>query len=111
MNATCAKFVQVLHTSKYFGTQTRLGHVDFYANKGKGKQPGCVLDTCNHSRATELFYASCFDEYIFMGTNCNGLDVQSRFGLYNEGTEGCFQFDTTACFGYAEPTYNFLRFF
>ncbi|XP_055306471.1 phospholipase A1 VesT1.02-like [Sitodiplosis mosellana] len=111
LNASCAKFVQVLHTSKYFGTQTRLGHSDFYANKGKPKQPGCLLDTCNHSRATELFYASCFHEYIFMGTSCNGSDVgQSRFGLYNDEKEGCFQFNTTACFGYADMNYNFLTY-
>lgn len=110
LNASCAKFVQVIHTSKYFGTQKRLGHSDFYANKGKSKQPGCLLDTCNHSRATELFYASCFQEYIFMGTNCNGTSEQSRFGLYNDGKEGCFQFDTSGCFGYADTNYNFFTY-
>lgn len=111
LNASCAKFVQVLHTSKYFGTQTRLGHADFYANRGKSKQPGCLLDTCNHSRATELYYASCFNDYIFIGTECSGSDVQSRFGLFNDGKPGCFQFDTTGCFGYAEINYNFLSYF
>ena len=110
LNASCAKFVQVIHTSKYFGTQKRLGHSDFYANKGKSKQPGCLLDTCNHSRATELFYASCFREYVFMGTNCNGTNEQSRFGLYNDGKEGCFQFDTSGCFGYADTNYNFFTY-
>lgn len=101
LNTTCAQFVQILHTSKYFGTSKRIGHSDFYANKFKIKQPGCILDTCNHSRATELYYASCFKEYMFMGTECDGIDAQSRFGLNNDGKQGCYDFDTTDCFGYA----------
>lgn len=111
LNATCATFVQVLHTSKMFGTEKRLGHVDFYANKKNVKQPGCLLDTCNHSRATELYYASCFKEYEFMGKDCAGSTLQSQFGYFNDGVGGCFQFDTSDCFGFVEPKFTFLRFF
>lgn len=112
LNITCAQFVQVLHTSKMFGTDKRLGHSDFYANKKKAKQPGCLLDTCSHSRATELYYASCFQEYEFIGRDCDGSAAQSRFGLYNDGVAGCFEFDTSDCFGFVDPIgYNLLRFF
>lgn len=104
LNATCAQFVQVLHTSKFFGAQQKLGHSDFYANKNKAKQPGCMMDTCNHSRATELYYASCFPENSFIGADCNGGEIQSRFGFYNDGKSGCFEFETSACFGYALPS-------
>lgn len=106
LNSTCAKFVQVLHTSKMFGAQQRLGHADFYANSLKSKQPGCMVDTCCHTRATELYFSSCFKENVFTGTACDQSFVQSRFGFYNDGKNGCFQFDTSACFGYAEANHT-----
>lgn len=104
INYTCARFVQILHTSTMLGTQQSLGHADFYANKLRGQQPGCMVDTCCHTRATELYFASCFKENVFMGTACDKSFVQSRFGFYNDGKYGCFQFDTSACFGYAEAS-------
>lgn len=102
LNQTCAKFVQILHTSKMLGVQERLGHVDFYANNLKKWQPGCILDTCCHTRATELYFASCFKENQFIATACDRSFLWSRFGFYNDGKSGCYQFDTTACFGYAQ---------
>lgn len=93
------------------GTQQRLGHADFYANKMKGQQPGCMADTCCHTRATELYYASCFKENVFMGTACDKSFVQSRFGFYNDGKTGCFQFDTSECFGYAQSNQPHPPFF
>lgn len=100
LNSTCAQFVQILHTSKIFGTPRNLGHTDFYANKKESKQPGCLLDTCNHSRAIELYYSSCFKEHVFIGTDCTGAGVRSKFGFYNDGKEGCYDFDTSNCFPY-----------
>lgn len=105
LNPGCAQFVQVLHTSNILGAHKRLGHSDFYANRNsssecKDQQPGCLFDICNHTRAKEIFYASCFEEYKFEGIECDGSGAKSRFGLYNDAKEGCFTFNTTACFGY-----------
>lgn len=110
LDQSCAQFVQVLHTSKVFGMKRRIGHSDFYANKDKPRQPGCYFDTCSHTRATELYYASCFQEFLFIGSGCDETYAQSRFGLYNDGRIGCFRFDTYACFGYVEPSYGFFPY-
>lgn len=110
LNASCAKFVQVLHTSKMLGSKKRLGHSDFYANKNQLKQPGCYLDTCSHTRATELYYASCFQEFVFIGDSCDEIVDRSRFGLYNDGKSGCYFFDTEPCFGYVRPSYGYYPY-
>ncbi|XP_031635016.1 phospholipase A1-like [Contarinia nasturtii] len=104
LNSTCAQFVQALHTSKILGTSRRLGHSDFYANRDSAKQPGCFFDGCNHSRATELFYASCFKENKFIGIDCNGSGSQSQYGLYTDGKEGCYSMPTGKCFPFTLQT-------
>lgn len=105
LNTSCAAYVEVLHTAAIVGIQERIGHADFYANRNS-TQPGCnSYDMpCNHGRANEIFYASCFPEYKFIGSTCaecepNGI---SRFGYFNiKQKYGCFVFNSTACFGYA----------
>lgn len=105
LNPSCAKFVQVLHTSKLLGIRQRIGHSDFYANRFKAKQPGCSIDTCSHTRATELYYASCFPENVFNGTDCDKSDIHAQFGFYNDGGEaGYYDFDTTKCFPFTLPS-------
>lgn len=105
LNPSCAKFVQVLHTSKLLGIQQRIGHSDFYANRFKAKQPGCKVDTCSHTRATELYYASCFPENVFIGTNCDKTGITQRFGFYNDGeVEGCSDFDSAECYPFTLPS-------
>lgn len=103
LNTSSAQFVRVLHTSKLLGVQPRIGHSDFYPNKYKAKQPGCSVDTCSHTRATQLFYASCFPENKFIGTDCAKSDIQSEYGLYADGKSGCFDFDTSDCFPFTLP--------
>ncbi|KAL2715296.1 phospholipase A1 2-like [Vespula squamosa] len=40
---TDAHYVQIIHTSKKFGIEKSIGHVDFYVNQGNN-QPGCGND-------------------------------------------------------------------
>lgn len=45
LNSESARYVQVLHTDiTYYGTQIRMGDVDFYANGGIAEQPGCPFE-------------------------------------------------------------------
>ncbi|KAK9501963.1 hypothetical protein O3M35_012583 [Rhynocoris fuscipes] len=57
-----AKFVDVIHTcGKYLGWFDRIGHADFYPNKGIAIQPGCgadVLGKCSHRRAWQYYAES-----------------------------------------------------
>lgn len=52
-----AEFVDVMHTDSTFGTKRRLGHLDFYPNKGD-KQPGCLTHTCSHNLVPLFFIES-----------------------------------------------------
>lgn len=102
-----AQFVTALHTNMgVYGTRMMLGHSDFYANPDLKQQPGCgkIDNSCSHRRACELYYASCFPEFQFIGVDCetrSPLD-SSIFGFFNDGIPGCYQFNTTDCFGFAE---------
>lgn len=106
LNASCAKFVEVIHTTNSFGMRERIGHSDFYANRNE-TQPGCSKydEPCCHGRAKDLFYASCFNEYKFIGHPCDNSSDKargSRFGYFNTNqTYGCFEFKTKACWGFA----------
>lgn len=105
LNSSCAQFVQILHTKPVLlGTFDRLGDSDFYANILLPQQPGCsALDSsCSHDRAFELYFASCFQQYKFIGVDSvsSNETVTSRFGFYNDRKSGWFNFETSACFGY-----------
>lgn len=106
LNASCAKFVEVIHTTSSFGMKEQIGHSDFYANRNQ-TQPGCSKydEPCSHGRAKDLFYASCFDEYKFIGYPCNNLSHSmhvSRFGYFDtKQIHGCYEMKTDACWGYA----------
>ncbi|XP_059062895.1 phospholipase A1 VesT1.02-like [Achroia grisella] len=53
-----AEYVDVLHTNAgILGLLEPVGHKDFYANGGRS-QPGCLLSTCDHTRAWQLFAES-----------------------------------------------------
>lgn len=81
---TDARYVEVIHTDSYGahsnGIGRPLGHVDFFANGG-GNQPGCVLNSCNHIRASELFAASLTHGGL-IGYKCN-TKVQLSMNLCN----------------------------
>lgn len=106
LNSSCAQFVQVLHTkTKLLGTPEHLGHSDFFANSDQPQQPGCSTfnSACSHSRAYELYFASCFAENRFIGVDRQSQNdsANSRFGFFNDRASGLFHFNTGACFGYA----------
>lgn len=114
LNSTCAKFVQVIHTSRILGTFERLGDSDFFANEHVKQQPGCssYMSSCSHNRAFELYFASLFSQYAFIGvdnTTINGI-IRSRMGFFNDRTPGRFSIETTGCFGYAfDNLFNLLK--
>lgn len=106
LNSSCANFVEVLHTSTSLGTTDRLGHVDFYANRNAANQPGCEDSgmQCNHDRANEIYYASCFPEFKFIGKACadSSSTGSSVYGYFNtEHKHGCYEFRASGCFGYS----------
>lgn len=108
LNSSCAQFVQVIHTKPIFlGTYKHLGDFDFFANILSAQQPGCALrdNSCSHSRAYELYFASMFPENKFIGNASPfswNQEKSSRFGFFNDRKKGSFYFNTTACFGYAK---------
>jgi hypothetical protein len=63
LNPTSARLVDVIHTDTTYGTLRDVGHIDFYPGGGRN-QPGCVVDTCSHSRGyqymDESISANCF---------------------------------------------------
>lgn len=107
LNATNARFVQVLHTNVGgLGTTLQRGDVDFYANNRSIFQPGCTIPKCSHDKSTLFYFASLFPENKFYGTQCGQMsstypNEMSRFGEFNDGKYGQFCFDTTPCFPYA----------
>nr|XP_050856745.1 probable phospholipase A1 magnifin isoform X2 [Vespula vulgaris] len=65
---TDADYVQIIHTSKYFGIGKTIGTVDFYMNNGTN-QPDCSMpvDVCSHSKAV-IYMAECIKhECCFIG--------------------------------------------
>lgn len=72
LRASDARYVEVIHTDGdglgANGLGTALGHVDFFANGG-GNQPGCVLHSCNHNRAWQLFAATLTHSHL-IGNLC-----------------------------------------
>lgn len=109
LTTSSAQYVQVLHTS-IVGVKENIGHIDFWANRFLDTQPGCGRGdiSCSHTRSTEIYYASCFQDYQFIGSSCAGCKPTcgtARFGYFNtEHQSGCYQFKTSGCFGYALDT-------
>ncbi|XP_031626710.1 lipase member H-like [Contarinia nasturtii] len=109
LNKKCASFVQVLHTdTQKYGTQSLLGHADFYASRYSNNQPGCTHNFCDHTKAIYYYFASTFSQYGFIGNDCDQVcsfsSCTSRFGLYNDGKSGDFCFGVATCFPYALQT-------
>lgn len=107
MNASCAQFVQALHTDRILGKYSNIAHLDVYANDCSMLQPGCsgIDHVCSHLMAPLYFYSSIFHEHPFLAGPCkcapNSSSGNSRFGIYKEKrNSGVFCFNTTACFPY-----------
>ncbi|KAJ8710418.1 hypothetical protein PYW07_009784 [Mythimna separata] len=65
-----AAFVDVIHTDAgVYGLDQKIGHVDFWPNSGS-EQPGCLLQTCSHSRAWEYFAESMSTRHAFLSIQC-----------------------------------------
>ncbi|KAL6438657.1 hypothetical protein ACFW04_004585 [Cataglyphis niger] len=83
---TDAAFVDVIHTDGgHLGFPQPLGHVDFYPNGGRKRQPGCDLRsiirmnfrrvinqyiTCGHNRAWRYYAESVDNPYGFPASQC-----------------------------------------
>ncbi|KAK5642882.1 hypothetical protein RI129_009049 [Pyrocoelia pectoralis] len=79
LDVSDANFVQVIHTTAFFGFSSSIGHADYYPNNGKYPQPGCRLDAvCAHGLAFE-FYAESVISHGFTSLNC------SSYRRYKEG--------------------------
>ncbi|KAK5642884.1 hypothetical protein RI129_009051 [Pyrocoelia pectoralis] len=82
LDVSDADFVQVIHTTAFFGFSSSIGHADYYPNDGTFPQPGCGLDAiCAHARSYE-FYAESVTTYGFTSLNC------SSYRTYLEGQCG-----------------------
>ncbi|KAL4716581.1 hypothetical protein ACJJTC_010245 [Scirpophaga incertulas] len=71
LNKQSGRYVEVIHTDgRSLGIMDDIGDADFYPNGGRNPQPGCAMNTCSHSRATELFAASVYQHNRFQGRRC-----------------------------------------
>ncbi|KAF6211244.1 hypothetical protein GE061_014361 [Apolygus lucorum] len=94
----CAKFVDIIHTTFVtLGTGEKLGHADFYVNRGPIQQPGCgaevpefgvplpiplIGDTCSHSRAYFYYAESIVFPKAFLSRKCSSYP-RFAMGLCN----------------------------
>ncbi|XP_045484661.1 pancreatic lipase-related protein 3-like [Pieris rapae] len=107
LDASDADFVDVIHTNAgILGLNEPVGHKDFYPNDGMS-QPGCILSTCDHSRAWELFAESINKPDCFPARKCgnwtlyqNGVcakNEMSHMGYKSErGSPGIYFLSTSS---------------
>lgn len=71
LDKTDANYVDVIHSNRLVqGVIEPLGHADFYLNGGGPTQPGCVMPTCCHLRAAEVYAESIRTPKSFVGVRC-----------------------------------------
>lgn len=71
LDKTDASYVDVIHSNRLVqGVIEPLGHADFYLNGGGPMQPGCVMPTCCHLRAAEVYAQSIKTPKSFIGVRC-----------------------------------------
>ncbi|KAL0811655.1 hypothetical protein ABMA28_009105 [Loxostege sticticalis] len=84
LNSTDAEFVDVIHTDGgTYGLKHAVGQVDFYPNSGS-QQPNCLLSTCSHSRAWQLFAESVINEAAFPAVKCDSWEAFTKGKCFNE---------------------------
>ena len=82
-----ANFVDVIHTSIFFGIQESVGHQDFWINQQKPNQPGCHPVTeadfsCDHVRVVNLYAESILSPNKFKSsTVCRNWPVSYNMGM------------------------------
>lgn len=66
-----AKYVDVMHSNMLVqGVTEPLGHADFYINGGGPQQPGCIMPSCSHLRAAEVYAESIKVPKSFVAVRC-----------------------------------------
>ncbi|CAH2056931.1 unnamed protein product, partial [Iphiclides podalirius] len=71
---TDADQVDAIHTdSGVYGLSDPVGHIDFYPNGGS-QQPGCLLQTCSHSRSWLYFAESVLEPTAFVARRCDSWE-------------------------------------
>lgn len=71
LDKTDAKYVDVVHSNRLVqGIIESLGHADFYINGGGPNQPGCVMPSCSHLRAAQVYTESIRTPKLFVGIRC-----------------------------------------
>jgi hypothetical protein len=86
LNISDANFVDIIHTSSFFGIQTAIGHADFWPNGG-AVQPGCSKNVfkvydCSHARASHLYAESILSRKKFKTSlSCNDTFTKWSQGL------------------------------
>ncbi|XP_052744588.1 inactive pancreatic lipase-related protein 1 [Bicyclus anynana] len=95
LNRTDADYVDIVHTDAgAYGISEQVGHKDYYPNRGT-RQPDCLLQTCSHSRAWELYSESVLRPRAFPAVRCKDWDAFAN---------GDCDFDNISYMGYAsEP--------
>ncbi|CAH0717571.1 unnamed protein product, partial [Brenthis ino] len=75
LKETDADYVDVIHTDAgVYGIRDAVGHADYFPNSGS-KQPNCLLQSCSHSRAWQLFGVSIINPKAFPALKCKDWDA------------------------------------
>ncbi|XP_039765399.1 pancreatic triacylglycerol lipase-like isoform X2 [Pararge aegeria] len=92
-----ADYVDAIHTDAgVYGLSDPVGHKDYYPNRGT-MQPGCLLQTCSHSRVYELYAESVLNPTGFPSVRC------ANWAAFRQGN--C-EYDKTSYMGYASKPGN-----
>ncbi|CAG5028026.1 unnamed protein product [Parnassius apollo] len=71
LDKTDARYVDVVHSNRLVqGIIEPLGHADFYINGGGPMQPGCMVPSCSHLRAANIYAESIKVPKSFVGIRC-----------------------------------------
>jgi pancreatic triacylglycerol lipase len=84
-----ATYTECLHTTRYYGFQRPICHVDVYFNSGS-KQPGCLnksgedFEPCSHSRVLEYFIEALNNPRAFYGYRCQSSEKAFERKCFDE---------------------------
>lgn len=71
LDKTDAAYVDVVHSNRLVqGVIEPLGHADFYINGGGPNQPGCIMPSCSHLRAAQVYTESIITPKSFVAVRC-----------------------------------------
>ncbi|XP_026731750.1 lipase member H-A-like [Trichoplusia ni] len=101
LNRNSGQYVEAIHTDgNILGIMNAIADADFYPNGGKNPQPGCLLSTCSHGRANDLFAATvrhnhlvgrqCANIWEAELTTCSGSSLHMGNGNMSKRGNGIF---------------------